>query len=452
MKIIIAGAGEVGSHLAKMLSHEGSDITVVDDNPDRLAHVTSIADVVPEEGSPSSISVLQNAGVEKADLFVAVYPSESQEINIVSSILAKKLGAKRVAARVRDEELLTFKNRSIFKEAGIDLIFYPEKIAADEITNQIKMGSASDSLDFTHGKIQIGTFRIEEDTPLLDMKLGEFTAQSPELTQQYRIIAISRDEKTIIPSFDTTFLYNDLVYTASRTDFLPQLMKVFGKNQQEINKVMIIGGGTISELVARNLSGQVNEIKIIEKNKDKCLRLSEKLGSQAQIVNGDGRNTDLLLEESIKDYDAFVALTDQDETNVLACIVAKKFGLTKTIAEVENIEYLKLAEDMGVDTVINKKLVTAGRIFKFTLSGRARFIKYISGTDAEVLEYTVAPDSAITKKTLKEIKFPSEAKIGGIIRGGEAFVAVGDTKLEPYDKVSVFALHKVVKEIDKLFK
>ena len=215
---------------------------------------------------------------------------------------------------------------------------------------------------------------------------------------------------------------------------------------------MIFGGSPIGEMVAATLSRQGVAVKIIEKEKERCIELSEQLPGNILIVNGDGRNSDFLYEESIRDYDAFVALTGSDETNVLACVTAKKFGVPRTIAEVENIEYIHLSEDMGVDTIINKKLITAGRIFKFTLGGKARFVRYMSGTSAEVVEYTVAPGSAITKASLRDIQFPCNAIVGGVVRGNEAMIAVGDTVIEPYDRVAVFALPQAIKEIDKFFK
>ena len=187
-------------------------------------------------------------------------------------------------------------------------------------------------------------------------------------------------------------------------------------------------------------------------NKTKCLELSERLPDNVIVVNGDGRNSDFLMEEAIKEYDAFVALTNSSETNILACVAAKSLGVARTIAEVENIEYIKLAESMGVDAVINKKLITAGRIFKFTLSNKVRFIKYMSGTNAEVLEFIVAPDTAITKKPLKDMNFPRNAIVGGVIRGNESFIAVGDTQIQAYDRVAVFALPEAVKEVDRFFR
>ena len=233
---------------------------------------------------------------------------------------------------------------------------------------------------------------------------------------------------------------------------MDMLMKYIGKRNIEVNSVMILGGSPIGEMVAKQMAKVLDSVKLIEMNKAKCLALSESLPSNVIVVNGDGRNSDMLLEESIKEYDAFVAVTNNSETNILACVAAKSLGIARVIAEVENIEYIRLAESMGVDAVINKKLITASRIFKFTLSNKVRFIKYMSGTNAEVLEYIVAPDTAITKKPLKDMNFPKNAIIGGVIRGNESYIAVGDTHIQEYDRVAVFALPDAVKEVDKFFK
>ncbi|MBQ9549017.1 MAG: Trk system potassium transporter TrkA [Bacteroidales bacterium] len=453
MKIIIEGAGEVGSHLAKMLRAEGNDIVVIDNDAARLAQIELSADVQTIEGNPSSIAVLRNAGVAHADLVIAVYPSAAQEVNIVGALLAKQLGAAKVVARIGDEDYLTAENKLLFKELGIELMFYPEKIAADEIVDLLRHGSSSETLDFAHGRLQIAVFKVDENTPLLDLKLSEFTqGLSAEEAAQFRIIAISRSDKTIIPGPDTLFRYNDLVFTIARREGAENLVRHFGKKSLSVGRVLIVGGTAVAEMVARGLSRQGIEVKLIEKNRERCLELSDHLPNEVQVVNGDGRNSDFLYEEGIRDCDAFIALSENDESNVLSCVVAKKFGVPRTVAEVENIEYVRLAEEMGVDSVINKKLITAGRIFKFTLSGKARFVKYMSGTDAEVIEYTVAPGSAITKGPLKELDFPRGAIIGGVVRGSESFIAVGDTVIEAYDRVAVFALPETVREIDRFFK
>lgn len=451
MVIIIEGAGEVGSHLAKMLSHEANDITVIDCDAERLAKLRNTADVVTINGSLSSIKVLKEADVENADLFIAVNPAASQDVNIVSAMIAKKLGCKKVCARINDEEYLSYDNKFLFTEMGLDLMFYPEKIAATEITNLLKHTASTESMDFARGKLQLAVFKLEDDSPIIDMKISEFAA-AVSSSMKFRVAAISRNNETIMPRSDTKFKYHDVVFIITTREGIAPMMDFLGKSNIEVKNVMILGASAIGEMVANSISQSVESVKVLDSDRQRCLELSESTDSNVLVVNGDGRNSDFLLEEGIRDYDAFVAVTGNDEANILSCVVAKKFGVGKTIAEVENIEYIRLAEEMGVDTVINKKLITAGKIFKMTLSNKVRFIKYMSGTDAEILEYIVAPESIITKKTLKDTDFPQNAVIGGVIRGNEYFIAVGDTQIEAYDRVVVFSLPSAVKDVDKMFR
>ena len=452
MRIVIEGAGEVGSHLAKMLSTEANEITVIDADEARLAKLSSTADVVTLNGGASSITTLKEAGVEKADLFIAVNPFTSQDVNVVSALLAKKLGCPKVCARVDDEEYLSYENKYLFTEMGIDMMFYPEKIAAGEIVDLPKRTASTESMDFARGRLQMAVFKLEEDSPLLDMKLTEFTAAVSSEQVQFRVVAVSRGAETLMPRPDMRFKYHDLVFIITKREGLEPIMTFLGKSNIEVGKMMILGASQIGGMVAKMMSKQMETIKVIDLDRQRCLELSEKTDDNVIVVHGDGRNSDLLIEENIKDYDAFVAVTGNDEANILACVVARKFGVPRTIAQVENLEYVKLAEDMGVDAVINKKLVTAGRIFKMTLSNKVRFVKYMNGTDAEVLEYIVAPGSMITKHPLRELTFPQNAIIGGVIRGKDSFIAVGDTQIEAYDRVAVFALPSAVKEVDKFFK
>jgi len=453
MKIVIEGAGEVGSHLAKLLRQEGNEVTVIDDDKGRLEHLIGYADVETLQGYPASIQTLKDAGVAESDLFIAVYPSQSQEINIVSSLLAGKLGAGKVIARINDEEFISSENRLMFKELGIEMMLYPERSAADEIVDQLKRTAMSDVQEFARGKLQIGMFRLDEDSPLLDIRLGDFMKSlSAEDASNFRIIAISRDGKTIIPKFDSKFFFGDMVFTISNRDGLEALAAKFGKAEITTRSLMILGGGAISEMVARTLSKQGIRVKIIESDRKRCIELTGKLPSDVEIVCGDPRNSDFLFEEGLPEYDALASLTASDEANVLSCVVARKFGVQRTIAEVENNEYIRLAEEMGVDAVINKKLITASRIFRFTLDGRAGFVRYMSGTDAEILEYTVAEGSAITKGPLKTLNFPEDAIVGGIIRGNETIIAVGDTEIQAYDRVAIFAKPNSIKTVDKFFK
>lgn len=453
MKIVIEGAGEVGSHLARLLREESNSVVVIDDDEARIARLSASVDVETVCGNPSSIRLLEEIGVDKADLYIAVYPYAAQEVNLMGAILAKKLGAAKVVARINDEEYLKPENKLLFKELGIELMYYPEKIAADEIVGQLKHAMAAETMEFAHGKLQIAMFKIDENSHILDLKLSEFAAMlKPGEAELFRIIAINRDDKTIIPDASTKFMFGDLLYTISKKEGSDALAAYLGKSSEAVRSVMIFGGGAISEMVASTFARQGVAVKIVESDKDRCIELTETLPDQVMIVNGDGRNSDFLFEEGLASFDAFLALTPSDETNVLACVAAKKFGVQRTVAEVENIEYIRLAEEMGVDSIINKKLIMAGRIFKFTLSGRARFVKYTTDSKAEVIEYTVPVGSAITKAPLRDINFPKGSIVAGVTRGSEAIIAVGDTHIEAYDKVTVFALPQSLSDVDRLFR
>jgi trk system potassium uptake protein TrkA len=455
MKIIIEGAGQVGSHLAKLLSAEGSEVTVIDNDPERIRTLMSTADVATILGQPSKIELLAEAGCARADLFIAVNPLMNQSVNIVSALLAKRLGAKRVIARIDEESYLAPENKLLFKDMGMDMMFFPEKSASEEILDMLRHSAATDSMDFARGKLQLAVFKLEDDSPLLDMNVKDFAHAVKEThpEAEFRIVAISRGGKTIIPSFDTSFKDHDYLYVITLRDGMPALSQFLGKDKVDVRRVMILGGSEIGQMVATRLAAQkIDDIKIIDINPQHCRKLSEILPDQVSVANGDVRNTDFLQDEDIRSYQAVLAVTGNDETNILSCVVAKKLGVPRVIAQVENLEYVRLAEEMGVDSVVNKKLTTASRIFKFTLSDKVRSVRYMSGTDAEVLEYTAAPGSKITKDILKDVEFPSNAIIGGVIRGGETFIAVGHTRIEPYDRVAVFALPDAVKDVDKLFR
>ncbi len=447
MKIVVAGAGDVGSHLAKMLSLERHDITIIDTDQERLNRISEEADLITVLGRPTSIETLMSAGVQNADLFVAVSPASEQDVNIVSAVLAKKLGAKKVTARINNEEYQKNENKILFTELGIDSLFYPEKIAANEITNLLKQTSISEFMDYSHGKLQLIVYKIEDGSPMIDKTVSDVKSTAEHL---FRAVSISRNGETIIPKSTTAFRLNDIVYIISRKEGVEKAMELSGKEKVSIRKLMILGGGRMGEMVARKLEKSVEQVKIIELKPQRCEYLSESL-SKTLVINGDGRNSDMLIDEDIKDYDAFVAVTSSSETNILSCVVAKKMGVPRVIAEVENFEYINLAEGMGVDSVINKKLITAGRIFRFTLSNKVRSIKVLNGTEAEVLEFIVNTNSKITEGKIRDLDFPEDAIVGGFIRGNESFIADGDSVIQPYDQVVVFAHPSVVSKVDKFF-
>ncbi|MBQ0122698.1 MAG: Trk system potassium transporter TrkA [Bacteroidales bacterium] len=448
MKIVIAGAGEVGSHLAKMLSEGYHDITIIDDSEERLAFVSESMDVVTVHGNPTSIEVMRAAGTDKADLFVAVFPAKDQDVNIVCAILAKQMGAKKVTARINNAEYLDAGNKTMFTQMGIDLLFYPEKIAADEILTLLNQSDVSEYMDFAKGKLQLVVFRLNESSPVVNKPLGDF--KYPEGELPFRTVAISRGDETIIPTRDTLFKKGDLLFVITRQEAVKDLMAMTGKPYVEVKRLTILGGGRIGAAVAKEFEKEAEFVKIIEIDKARCENLSETL-NRTLVINGDGRNSDFLYEEDVKTCDAFVAVTSSSETNILACVAAKKMGVAKTIAEVENIEYIRLAEEMGVDSVINKKVITAGRIFRFTFNSKVRIVKVLNGTDAEVIEYIANPDSPVTKAPIRDLHFPEGVVIGGIVRGNEARIAVGNTCIQAYDRVAVFALPHTLKKVEKFF-
>lgn len=447
MKIVIAGAGEVGSHLAKMLSNEKHSIYVIDESEERLEKASEGADIITIQGSPTSISVLCEAEVQNADLFIAVSPAQEQDVNIVSALIAKKLGAKKVTARINNEEFQTNENRFIFSDMGIDSLFYPEKIASNEIVNLIKQSATSEFMDYSHGKIKMVSFRIEESAPILNKTMGDYYSGE---NLKFKIVAISREDETIIPKRDTKFKLGDVVFIVTIKSGVDEALALSGKEMISIRSLMILGGGRIGEMVASQLENSLESVKIIESRPERCEELSKKL-NKSLILHGDGSNASVLIDEDVKECDAFVAVTGSSESNILSCVMAKKQGVPKVIAEVENFDYLKMAESMGVDAVINKKLITAGRIFRFTLSNKVRSIKVLSGTEAEVLEFIVPQNSKITKDKIGNLGFPSDALIGGYIRGKDSFIADVNTQIKPFDRVVVFAHPSVVSKVDKFF-
>lgn len=445
MRIIIAGAGDVGSHLAKMLSNEYHDIVVIDIDENKLKILGSSYDLMTLEGSATSISLLTEAGTGHSDLFIAV--TQSEEVNIAAAILAKKIGVKKTIARIDNQEYLLKENRDFFTSLGIDSMIYPEKIASKEIVGLLRETGITDLVDFSGGKLSLLAIKLEDSSEFLNKSLYEVGNNDYKI--DFMAVAITRDGRTIIPHGSDVFKLGDIVYIITSQSGIKTLMKSTGKVSQQINSVMILGGSHIGKLTAKDLGRQYN-IKLIEINREKAYRLSNYLNNTL-VINGDGTNIDLLTQEGIKKTDAFIAVTGNSETNILSCLLAKSMGVKRTIAEIENVDYINLAESMGVDAVINKKVITASRIFRFTMAGEVSVIKCLTGTEAEVLEFVVQPDSKITQAALKDIEFPKEAVIGGVIRGNSSFIATGDTKIVAEDHVVVFAMPSALGEISKYF-
>ncbi len=445
MKIVIAGAGEVGSHLAKMLSGSTHDITIIDADPIQLDQVSDMADVVTMEGDCTSFAVLKKASVRKADLFIAVNTTEND--NILSAILAKELGARKVIARIDNNEYMEPNNKELFINMGIDYLFYPEKLAAQQVINLLGHTSTSEYVDFSGGKLSLVVFKLDSSSPLVNKTLLEATRDRDNMP--YRTVAIMRGGETIIPKGSDTFMEEDTIYVVSKYESAKEVMAFSGKKNIDVRSVMILGGSRIGVHIAAELQEEAN-VKLIDYNPDKAYKLAEQL-EKTLIINQDGRNTESMVEEGISNMDAFVAVTGRSETNILAAMLAKQMGVKKVIAEVENLNYINLAESIGIDTIINKKLITASNIFRFTMSTDVQAITCLTGSEAEVLEFIVKPNSPATKQKIKHLDFPDHAIIGGIVRGDKVFIAVGNMEINAYDRVVVFALPDAIPKIGKFF-
>jgi trk system potassium uptake protein TrkA len=445
MRIVIAGAGEVGTHLAKMLSNENHEIVLIDPEEVRLKPIDSSLDILTHEGSATSVRLLRDTLIKKTDLFIAV--THSEDTNIISALMAKRFGAVKTIARIDNLDFFESSTLDFFKSIGIDSLIYPELIAAREVLGLLHETGASDFMEFCGGKLAMYVQRLEEHAPIINKSLQEIAATSR--TDKYRAVAIKREGKTIIPRGNEHFQLADTVYVISTHEGMEEMMKTSGKKNFEAKNVMILGGSRIGKHIALHMQ-KTCEVKLIDIDTKKCEALSEILDNTL-IINGDGRNVELLEQEGITKMDAFVAVTGNSETNILSCLLAKKFGVKKTFAEVENIEYISLAENTGIDTIINKKISAASRIFRHTVSPIITQVKYMAGTDAEVLELIVPENSKITKGTLRSIDFPKDAIVGGGLRDGVPFIATGDTIINANDKVVVFTLPTAYEKLNKFF-
>lgn len=446
MRIIIAGAGEVGTHLAKMLSNENHDIVVIDPDSEKLQNIEASYDLMTVQGSATSIEVLKEANINKCELYIAVAPSE--ETNITGAIIAKKLGAAKTIARIDSSEYLLRGHMEIFISMGIDYLIYPERIASREIITLLHRTASTDFMDFSGGALSLYVLKLDEKAPAVSKSLIEMAKKNIKL--EYRAVAITRNGQTIIPKGCDMFQANDLVYVITNPSGIHEIMKYSGKEDYEVKNILILGGSRIGIRTAMDMENSCN-IKLIEIDKKKCDKINGWV-DKTLVINGDGRNIELLHEAGIKNMDAFIAVTGNSETNILSCLVAKNLGVKKIICEVENFDYIGIAENMGLDTIINKKVSAASRIFRFTMNQEVSNIKCLTGTDAEIFEYVAKPDSLITKGPIKSIGFPEDAIIGGVVRGKSSFIAKGNTQIKPNDLVIVFALPSAIFKIGKFFK
>lgn len=445
MKIIIAGAGEVGTHLATLLSKEKQDITLMDESEDRLSKLDKDFDLMTVVASPSSIVSLKNANVANADLFIAVTPDESR--NMTACMIAHNLGAKKTVARIDNHEYLLPKHQQFWKELGIDSLIFPEMLAAKEIADAVRMSWIRQWWEVRGGALVLIGVKLRKGAEILDIPLMELgQSQIP-----YHIVAIKRGNETIIPRGTDSIHENDIVYFMTTKKHIPYIRKISGKEQYpDVRNVMIMGGGRIAVRAAQIIPDDIR-MTIIESNRHRCNRLTELVSNKVLVINGDGRDMGLLVEEGLGNTDAFVALTENSETNILACLAAKRLGVSKTVAKVENLDYINMAESLDIGTIINKKLIAASHIYQMMLDADVSNVKCLTLANADVAEFTVKEGAFITKKPIKDLRVPKGITLGGLIRDDEGQLINGNTVIQAGDHVVVFCMGLMMKQIEKYF-
>lgn len=444
MKIVIAGAGAVGTHLAKMLSGEKQDIILMDTSAEKLSRMESNFDLMTVEGNPTSFTSLKDAGVDTADLFVAVTPEESR--NVTACILAHSLGARKTVARIDNAEYLQPKHKEFLQQLGVDSLIYPEMLAAREIADSLRLSWIRQWWEFGNGALVMVGVKVRSNAEVINTPLMQLSKEMP-----YHIVAVVRGKETIIPKGRDMLLADDIVFFTCEKKALPYLRRICGKDEyQKVRNVIIMGGSRIAVRATQQICDEMS-VKIIEQDIDKCHWLNEVLGGKAMVINGDARDHDLLASEGIDSVQGFVALTDSSETNILSCLSAKQMGAFKTVAEVESIDLITMAEGMDIGAVINKKKIAASYIYRMLLDADVDNVKCLTVANADVAEFIVSDKARVTKGLVKDLTLPEGCTFGGLIRGRESMLVTGDTQIEPGDHVVVFCLESMIRQLEKFF-
>lgn len=445
MKIIISGAYTIGSYLARLLSRNKQDIVLMDECSENLEKISNEADLLTMEGSTTSIKNLKEAGAEDADLFIAVTPDESK--NIAACVLAHQLGAKKTVARVDNPEYVEPSNQELFHQMGVSSIIYPELLAAKDIINGLKMSWVRQRWDVHDGALVMLGIKLRESCEILDRPLKEISGPD----DPYHVVAIKHNDETIIPGGNDTLQLYDLAYFMTTKQYIPYVRKIVGKEHYvDVQNVIFMGGGKTATRAVRMLPEYMHA-KIIEQDPTRCEELNNILDEDTLVINGDGRDIGLLQEEGIRNTQAFVSLTSNAETNILACLTAKRMGVRKTVAAVENFDYVGTAESLDIGTIINKKAVAASHIYQMMLDANVENIRFLMSVNADVAEFVPSPDAKITRKVVRELNLPRGVTIGGLVRNGEGMLVSGNTQIEAGDSVVVFCYNVDMKKVEKLF-
>jgi len=446
MKIVIAGAGSVGFHLAELMSKENQDIILIDTDDEILTHAANHLDVLVVRGDAASISVLNQAQVPDANLFIAVTTSE--KTNLLLAILAKQMGAIKTIARIKNNEYFKPAQKSKFVDLGIDVLISPEQIASFEISRLLHRASFTDLFDFENGKISVVGFSLDMTCPLINKSLKEVTEETSDF--KFRGVALLRNNKTIIPKGNTILKKGDHLYIAIRNQHMNEAMAFAGKQLKPIKNVMIIGGTPLALSVAKLIEDKYHVTIVMQdkKQEKKCVELL----SNGLVIHSDPGNIDTLREEGLGEMDAFIALTPNSETNIITSLMAEEIGVYKTIALVDNVNYTHISKNIGIDTIINKKLIAANNIFRFVRKGKIEAIVSLHGVDAEMIEFEIHKKNHLLKHSIRNLNFPKQSIIAGVIRGEDSFIPDGDFCFAIKDKVIVLALPEAIHQVEEIFK
>lgn len=446
MKIIIAGAGAVGTHLADLLSKENQDIVLIDESEKKLSRVAGNLDLMTLNVSPTSISGLKEAGAASADLFIAVTPYETK--NMTCCMLASAMGARKTVARIDNSEYLEPRHADFFKTMGINSLIYPEMLAAQEIVEGVKRSWVRQWWEVHNGALIMLGIKMRDTAEILDIPLKDLCGPD----SNYHIVAIKRSDQTIIPNGNDELHLGDIAYFMTTKKYIPYIRKIVGKEHyDDVKNVMIMGGGLMAAMAARQLPDYM-DVKIIEQDSQHSAQLTEMLANvDAMVINGDGRDTSLLIDEGIHYTQAFAALTEQTETNILACLTAKRLGVRKTVALVDNLEYVAMAERLDIGTIINKKTIAASHIYQMMLDADVTNVKCLTLASADVAEFIVKENARVTRKPVKDLGLPAGVTIGGLVRKGEGMLVNGLTRIEAGDSVVVFSKSTLIKRLDRYF-
>lgn len=460
MKIVIAGAGAVGTYLARMLSNDNQDVVLIDSKEKNIIRLSNELDIMTLLRQPTSIQGLRDAEVHRADLFIAVTPNESE--NLACAMLAKQLGAKKTVARVDNYEYMKPENLELFKNMGIESLIYPELLAAQDIQASSRYSWVRQMWEFNNGELLLLSVKMHDAHPIYEKEISNKENQLVGHTlkeigiqhgHNFHVVAIKRDGETISPNGDEKILPRDLVFFMTLKDNLAEIRRLTGKDDYPaVKHSLLIGGGKLSVRACWKLASIHDSVKIIEPDPKRTEELQSLVSPKTMILEGEGYDMDLLNDEGYGSTEALIALTDNDQQNILACVAARRRGIRKTIAQVENLDYFDMANDLDIGTIINKKMIAASHIYRMLLKGDVDNVKMLAIGNADVAEFVVKPGSKVTKKKVMDLHLPYGINIGGMSRDGKSMLVGGSTQMQAGDKVVVFCTGNTLRKLDKYFK